>query len=177
MAQTFRYPNLLDVSAGHAVLAAGRIGDIPSVVCHGDPVVGDYYRVIPEQDLTSWSFVNITDVSAAGDVPVGTRMAISLLMRVGGEPYHAYPNLLLGQGIDGLLGSIAYSHEDVGGGGRCALPPGCAQAWRTRDRFSMPLRRRSSRRPEQPSTLLSPWSASPTSLTHGRQRQGRCGRR
>ncbi len=124
MAQTFRYPNLLDVSAGHAVLAAGRIGDIPSVVCHGDPVVGDYYRVIPEQDLTSWSFVNITDVSAAGDVPVGTRMAISLLMRVGGEPYHAYPNLLLGQGIDGLLGSIAYSHEDVGGGWSMCITTG-----------------------------------------------------
>lgn len=113
MMQTFEFPNLLDVSAGHAILSAAKIGSIPSVVCHGDPVVGDYYRVIPEQDLTSWPFVNITDVSAAGDVPVGTRMAISLLMRVGGEPYHAYPNLLLGQGIDSLLGSIAYSHEDI----------------------------------------------------------------
>lgn len=116
MAQTFEWPNLLDVSAGHLYLSTSNLGYVQPTICHDD-VVGDFYRMTPEKDITGWgAYVNIGSIAAAGNVPEGTRMAISLFTRVHGEPFHGWPLIRLGSGTDDLIKDFAYSHEDVGGG-------------------------------------------------------------
>lgn len=111
----YRYPNLMVGTRSNPIRFSTKDKTLVGVrMCDG--VVGDYQRVTLDADAEGWAYLYMTGADGVGDVPEGSKLAISIFARVKGGPCKLWPIIRRGNGTGNMHDWDTITWDDVGGG-------------------------------------------------------------